>query len=714
MTTIAPTVVILASESATRESLVALLGDAGVECTACASYDVKESISDIFLVAGQGRAEYIGLLRNSKRCGASCVVVACEVGEDASGFVALGADDVLWQDSSPSVIETRLSLAVQRAQERNEFVELGRFYSALQSMRSLIAERGDGADVLREILLMAARLLHFERASMMAHVESSSAAYVIAATDDPTLSQFELAIEDYPEVGEAIVAGTPLLIGDVREHPATAEIAEDLMGRGVTAIAVFPVAWKGRSMGALLFRKSTPGVEGLSEHSRGFGTLLAAQLAAQLRDSSLFERMRDQTRKLTRAGFEAERLTRNIDSLSEYFEASAEGVFVVDSKGLLIYVNGTAERLTGFARDALLGTAVSAILPQDQGKTIVAVMDLVLDGSNIQPHDMHLRTTNGEVTVSVTTSTVLGKQGAVILSFRDVTKQRSLEAQLQHSSEFLTNLVDSAVDAIIAVDMRGRVIVFNKGAEQLFGYVSEEVVGTLSVTKLYPKGVARQVMRMLRAEGYGGVGRLEQIRREVVVKSGELVPVNMTASVIFQNGREVATVGIFSDLRDRIRIEQRLLHTQEQLRDQEQRSALAGLAGAAAHELNQPLTSIIGYAQLIGRTAESPEKHPRYTQTIIQEADRMAEIVKKIARITHYETMAYVGSSSIVDLDRSVEASESAPVPVLLLNEDAETTAQITLEQIADSHEEEMRAQDEGRVRQSTDDDDDDTPNESR
>jgi len=121
------------------------------------------------------------------------------------------------------------------------------------------------------------------------------------------------------------------------------------------------------------------------------------------------------------------------------------------------------------------------------------------------------------------------------------------------------------------------------------------------------------------------------------------------------------------------------------------------------------LTSIMGYAQLIQRTAQEDAGHLRYTNIIVEEADRMAEIVKKIGRITHYETVPYVGSASIVDLDRSVEASESAPVPVLVFDDD-EPTGRITLQQIADSHEEEMRNENTAKivlsVSQSTDNSD--------
>ena len=118
---------------------------------------------------------------------------------------------------------------------------------------------------------------------------------------------------------------------------------------------------------------------------------------------------------------------------------------------------------------------------------------------------------------------------------------------------------------------------WNEGAERLFGYPAEEVIGKLPVWELYDDGVPRQIMRMLRSTSHGGVGHLEQTRREIRAKSGQLVPVNMTASIIYEDGREVATVGIFSDLRDRIRIEQRLLQAQEKLQITEKQALVAEL-----------------------------------------------------------------------------------------------------------------------------------------
>jgi signal transduction histidine kinase len=167
---------------------------------------------------------------------------------------------------------------------------------------------------------------------------------------------------------------------------------------------------------------------------------------------------------------------------------------------------------------------------------------------------------------------------------------------------------------------------------------------------------------MLRSTSYGGVGRLEQMRREVIVATGEHVPISMSASVVYEGEREVATVGILTDLRERIRMEQRLLDAQQKLQMSEKQALVAELAGAAAHELNQPLTSIIGYTQLIQRQSPPDAPHLRAAGVILSEAERMAGIVKKIGRITKYETTDYVGTARMLDLDRAAASDSAIPV----------------------------------------------------
>ena len=78
---------------------------------------------------------------------------------------------------------------------------------------------------------------------------------------------------------------------------------------------------------------------------------------------------------------------------------------------------------------------------------------------------------------------------------------------------------------------------------------------------------------------------------------------------------------------------------------------MAELAGAAAHELNQPLTSIMTSLAMLRRLHENAPKEEKIIDTMERESERMADIIKRMSNITNYTTKAYVRGAKIIDLD---------------------------------------------------------------
>jgi PAS domain S-box-containing protein len=234
-------------------------------------------------------------------------------------------------------------------------------------------------------------------------------------------------------------------------------------------------------------------------------------------------------------------------------------------------------------------------------------------------------------------------------------REREASVELRKTKEFLESLIEASVDAIVAADLKGTIILYNKGAEHIYGRKAEDVVGHLHVSKLYPEGVAKEVMRRIRSPEYGGIGRLESMHSAAVDKDGNVIPISLSAAMIYEHGVPTATVGIFTDLREKIQAEERLAQVQKKLEVSEKQALLAELAGTAAHELNQPLTSVMGYGELLIRRlpAGTPERNA--AQVIMQEAERMANLVRRIGKITRYETKSYVGDQRILDLDRATD-----------------------------------------------------------
>lgn len=363
-------------------------------------------------------------------------------------------------------------------------------------------------------------------------------------------------------------------------------------------------------------------------------------------------------------------------------DAMSEAACVVCETGALVYQNPSMRALVG-ALDAAAPTGTLLdLFDRDAQGPILAMIASARRGEPAAALDAN--PSKGEGVFSLAPSAAFPNEPYVLVFVRDVTIERALETELRSTTEFLERLIDSTVDAIVAADMSGRIILFNRGAERLFGYAAGDAIGR-NVEGMYEAGVAKQVMRMLRSTSYGGVGRLEKMRREVRATTGELVPVSLTASIVYEGANEVATVGIMTDLRDRIHMEQRLIVAQHKLQASEKQALVAEIAAATAHELNQPLTSIMAYAELLLRQSASDARATRAARTILSESERMAAIVKKIGRITRYETVDYVGNTRMLDLARAAE--EEGGAVTAAIDDDAPTSATMATESAGERNE---------------------------
>ena len=246
-------------------------------------------------------------------------------------------------------------------------------------------------------------------------------------------------------------------------------------------------------------------------------------------------------------------------------------------------------------------------------------------------------------------------EAAAILSFRDVTEPRRIENELRRTKEFLEKLVDNTVDAVVALDMNGALHPVQQGRRGAHRLQRAGGAGGSSPRRSFfvGEGVVGELLERMRSAEHGGPGRLALIRQEIVSKSGEKVPVNMTGSILYEGtarwrrwaSSATCATGCSSSASS---------PTPPCRLERSERSAeMIALAGTAAHELNQPLTSVLGYAELLKRKL-APDDYAWAKVDIIQkEAERMKEIVRKIGRITRFETKAYVGEARILDLERA-------------------------------------------------------------
>lgn len=584
------------------------------------------------------------------------VLTALDKGDDVARAFELGADDFVRKPFRPVELVARIRGQLRLREYVEALARKEHDAKVVLELTQALASALDIRDILFTVVRRIAEVARVDRCSIVLVRDKGDVGYVVAASDDKDLRDLPIDLVKYPEIQRVLQTGEVLVIEDARAHPLFDLVRPGLPPDGFRALAILPILFEDRAMGVLFLRGRRP--VALREHELSLARTVASATAIALRNARILQSLRDQTQQISYARFEAERRLAALQPYADFFHSAADGIVVIDPEGRILFSNPRAQTITGCS-DAELGSMTLAELVDPRDHDLLAELRSGF-GRGAFPHmvDLTIRRTD-ETTcerrvLSFSFSSVLREEGgAILVSFRDVTTERATEAELTKTKDFLERVIESSVDAIISADMSGVVLLFNGAAERVYGYPAAEVVGVMNIRELYPDGEAAKIMRLIHSRDHGGPGRLEGYRTEVLAKDGARVPVMLSAALIFENGAPTGSVGVFTDLRELVRMEAQLAATQEALRARETQALIAELAGAAAHELNQPLTSVLGYAEMILRRVDPASPVREAAATIRGEAERMAEIVKKIGTITRYETKPYVGGAKIIDLDRS-------------------------------------------------------------
>lgn len=239
----------------------------------------------------------------------------------------------------------------------------------------------------------------------------------------------------------------------------------------------------------------------------------------------------------------------------------------------------------------------------------------------------------------------------VVLLDYDVSSYEEMEENLTRSNAFLKNLINSAVDGVIAADMKGRILIFNDVASDICGFSVEEAEAGMDIRKVYPPGVAEEIMKKMRGNDHGGEGKVKALRVDGMNKNGQCVPINLDAAIVYEEGTEVATIGFFRDMREALRMEEELKGTQVQLLQAEKMSSLGKLAAGVAHQINNPLGGILLFARLLLEEYELPEEAQKDVKRILRDAARCRDTVRELLEFTRQTQR----EMSPLDINRAIQ-----------------------------------------------------------
>ena len=473
--------------------------------------------------------------------------------------------------------------------------------------------------------------------------KADGAGEVIASTEIRDNKTIVIDLNKYPEIKAAVEKKEAIVIEDIEKTTiANEEIKSIILSKGIRSSFVLPIFDINDIMGVVLVRSINPIM--LSPFLQQYYFIQANMLASAILNIS---RMKILEESMKRA-YELLKIKEDYEFL---FNHAMDGMMLIDREGRIRDANRAFEKLTGYSKQEIIGEHYSrAIANEASLETANKIFSGYLKKQFVNKFEVEIKAKNGTYkTLSLRATPLSGRQDVSLISLRDVTEEKLLSKELLKTTDLLLKTISSSSDAIIAVDTTGKLLFFNEESTHLFGYSRDEAIQYIHVTQLYPQNVAKEVMKLLRQSP---TKHIRNYPIEVRTRNGEIVPVTLSGAIVYnEKGEEQMSVGYLRDEREKIRMEKSLDEALSKLIEAEKNDAMTNLAGAAAHNLNQPLSAIQGYSELlINRLKDKDQTTVEYASKIIREVEKMAGIIKQISRITKYEIKPYAGTAKIVDI----------------------------------------------------------------
>jgi PAS domain S-box-containing protein len=354
-------------------------------------------------------------------------------------------------------------------------------------------------------------------------------------------------------------------------------------------------------------------------------------------------------------------------------EAIPDAMVAVNQEGIMVQVNSQSLDLFGYTRDELIGRKIEMLVPERQRQQHLHHRQRFTDLPKVRRMgaglDLHGRRRDGsEFPVEISLSPIAAGDGLLVLSaIRDISDRKRIEEelrrvhadlerrkdrQLRDSESRLALAIDSSQDAIIGKSLEGIITHWNKGAESIYGYKPEEVIGK-SISILAPKERSDEIPGIL--ERIRHAERVEYFETVRVTKDGRRLNVSISVSPVRDaEGNVVAAFTIARNITAQKRAEEQLLQAQKM-------ESVGRLAGGIAHDFNNLLGIITASSELLrGCVSENSEALP-YLANIRQASERGASLTRQLLTFSRKQAL----QPRVLDLNQQMKEVSKLLRPLL-------------------------------------------------
>jgi PAS domain S-box-containing protein len=320
---------------------------------------------------------------------------------------------------------------------------------------------------------------------------------------------------------------------------------------------------------------------------------------------------------------------------TELFETLQEGVYFSTPEGHLLDANPALVSMLGYTEKRDLLAAEPAALNLDPGQPVLG--RAVDDRGGVRTREIRLRRKDGKAAVFLDSSRAVWDTSGNIVRYQgtlvDVTEKRKMEGQLAQQEEFRGRLLESFPDLILVVDLDERYTFVSSRARDLLGCEPKDMLGK----KISEIADHSSELVTLYHEVVSGKQAFASAEYGARHRDGSWRTMRAAGSRLVDS--EAKTSGIIISVRD-ITVERKL---EQQVVQSERLAAMGAMIGGVAHELNNPLTAIMGVSELMQDT-ETNEGSRKQLAILQQQARRAAEIVQNL---TYFSRPPAPGKSKI-------------------------------------------------------------------